>query len=97
MLFPKVKSVKAIEKYKLHIQFNDGVEGVYDLAHLADRGVFTAWETDDNFKKVFINPESGAITWTGGLDIDTVSVYCNIKGIDVDKFLNSRQRHPAYL
>jgi len=32
MQFPKVIYVKALEKYKIEVHFNDGTKGVYDLS-----------------------------------------------------------------
>ena len=96
MLFKQIKTVKAIEKYKLHVLFSDGTEGVYDAGHLAGKGVFKAWDKDNNFEKVFISPDSGAITWPGEMDIDTVTVYSSIKGINSDDFLNTHQ-HAAHI
>jgi hypothetical protein len=40
MKFPKVKSVKAISNYILHVVFTDGTEGKYDAGFLADKGIF---------------------------------------------------------
>lgn len=97
MLVPKMKAVNAISKYKLQVLFNDGTEGIYDVAHLAGKGVFKAWEEKENFYKVHISSESGAITWPGELDIDTVNVYCKIKEIEVDEYLNSTARHATYI
>jgi Protein of unknown function (DUF2442) len=91
MTFKQIKTVKAIEKYKLHVLFNDGIMGVYNAGHLAGKGVFKSWDSDNNFEKVFISPDSGAITWPGEIDIDTVTVYCSIKGIKLDDWLNSYQ------
>ncbi len=96
MKFPKIISVTAIEKYKLYVRFSDASEGEYDVSHLAGKGVFKGWDTDNNFSKVSINTESGAITWPGELDIDTINVYCKMKGLDVDVYLNSKQQHAAY-
>ncbi len=96
MQFPKIKSVTAKEKYMLYIIFSDATEGEYDVSSLAGKGVFKIWDVDDNFSQVYINPDSGAITWPGELDIDTISAYCNIKGVDVDEYLNSKQHHATY-
>ena len=96
MKFPKITSVTAIGKYKLYVRFSDGSEGEYDVSHLAGKGVFKSWDTDNNFSKVSINTESGAINWPGDLDIDTISVYCKIKDLDVDAYLSSKQQHAAY-
>jgi hypothetical protein len=96
MQFPEIISVTAIGKYKLYVRFSDASEGEYDVSHLAGKGVFKSWETDNNFSKVSINTESGAITWPGELDIDTINVYCKIKGLDVDAYLYLKQQHAAY-
>lgn len=97
MQFPKIISVKALGKYKIQAKFNDGTEGVYDLSDMAGKGVFKSWEEDDNFNKVFINPESGAVTWPGDIDIDTLNLYCNIKGIDIDDFIKNQKPYATYL
>ncbi|HEV2830374.1 MAG TPA: DUF2442 domain-containing protein [Hanamia sp.] len=81
MQFPKIISVEAITKYKLKVHFNDGTQGMYELSDLAGQGVFKTWDIDNNFFKVFINKESGAISWPGEIDIDTINAYCAIKGI----------------
>jgi len=86
-----MKSLKAIsatplEKYKLNLSFNDGTKGVIDLSDLAGKGVFTAWEEDDTFSKVFIDQESGAIAWPGNLDIDTLNCYLQIKGLTYSQY-----------
>ncbi len=95
MQFPKIKSVAAIENYRLHIVFTDGAEGDYDISHLSGKGVFKNWDTNSTFYKVFINPESGAISWPGELDVDTINIYCTIKGISVDSYL-TEEHHAAY-
>ena len=84
----KITSVKAIEKYKIFVSFNDETKGVYDVSSLAGKGVFKTWEEDDNFFKVFINSESGAITWPNDIDIDTYNMYCNIKKISPEEYFN---------
>jgi hypothetical protein len=96
MQFPKVISVKAIQKYKIEVHFDDSTQGVYDLSHLAGKGVFNLWEKDDNFSKVFINNESGAISWPGEIDLDTLNIYCKIQGISTDKYLQSQTNHATY-
>lgn len=95
MMLPKIKSVKAIKNYVLQVAFLDGVQGDYDAGFLAGKGVFKNWNEDDNFYKVYIDAESGAIAWPGELDIDTVNVYCSIKGINADAYLSQLQ-HAAY-
>ncbi len=95
MELPKVKSVTAVKNYLLHVVFTDTTKGDYDVSHLAGKGVFKSWDADNNFYKVFINPESGSISWPGELDIDTICVYCAINNLDVDSYL-SQSYHAAY-
>ncbi|MEO5908802.1 MAG: DUF2442 domain-containing protein [Ginsengibacter sp.] len=85
--------MEAIEKYKLNIWFNDGTHGVYDVADLAGKGVFKIWDIDDHFFGVGISKESGAISWPGEIDIDTINAYCSIKGISPDKFIKNQVTH----
>ncbi len=96
MKLPVLKSVQPVEKYKISVCFLDGTNGIYDLNHLAQKGVFKMWDIDDNFNKVFINPESKAISWLGELDIDTINVYCALKNINVDQYLKSSSLHACY-
>jgi hypothetical protein len=93
MQFPKISSIKAIAKYKLRIRFEDGTEGIYDISDLAGHGVFKIWDVDNNFFKAVINQESGAISWPGEIDIDTINAYCTIKGITPDKYFNKQSKY----
>jgi len=81
MKFPKAISAVSLGKYKLHLSFDDGVEGIVDLSDVAGKGVFTSWNKDDSFNKVFIDNESGAVSWPGNFDIDTLNCYLQIKEI----------------
>lgn len=95
MEFPKIISVEAIDKFKLKIIFNDGVEGIYDVSDLAGNGVFKVWQDRDIFFKVFINKESGAISWPGEIDIDTLNAYCTITGISPKQYFQNKMEHAA--
>lgn len=86
MKSPKAISVTPLEKYKLILSFNDGTTGIVDLSDLAGKGVFTAWDKDDTFSKVFIAQESGAIAWPGNLDIDTLNCYLQIKEMTYSQY-----------
>ena len=95
MKTPQITAVKALKKYSIEIQFNDGLNGTYDVSHLAGKGVFKSWDEHNNFFKVDIDSESGAITWPGELDIDSIAVYCAIKNIDVQDYLKPAVNHAA--
>jgi hypothetical protein len=93
----RIIEVTPLEKYKLFVRFSDGVEGAIDLSHLAGKGVFQSWEKNEDFYKVFISPESHAITWPGEIDIDTYKAYCTIKGINPEDYFKSEQQHATHL
>lgn len=86
MKSPQVISATAMGKYNLRLSFNDGTEGIVDLSDLAGKGVFVAWDKDDLFNKVYIDKESGAISWPGNLDIDTLNCYLQIKEMTYNQY-----------
>ena len=96
MGFPVIVAVKAIDKYKLNVQFDDGIEGTYDVSHLAGKGIFKSWDIDDNFFKVGIHEESGAISWPGELDLDSLNIYCIIKGVTPENIFHNSVTHASY-
>ncbi len=89
----KVISVKALEKYKIFVSFNDGTEGIYDLSDVAGKGVFKAWDDGDYFNRVFINPENDAIAWDDYLEIDSLNCYLHIKGITWEQYKEMSQQN----
>ena len=89
----KAVSVEALDDYKIFVSFTDGVKGLYDLSDLAGKGVFKSWDKDNNFHKVFINEENGAITWPGDIDIDTLNAYLTIRKIEPEDFFKSSMKH----
>ncbi len=92
MLLPKIISVIVLEKYKIRLKFKDGTEGMADLSDLAGTGVFKAWDIDENFSKAFIDEESGAVSWPGNLDIDTLNCYLQIKGLTYAEYKLKSQK-----
>ena len=77
-----VKEVKALPGYKLHLKFSDGVEGAADLSDLVGKGVFSIWRDRKNFKAVYIDPQSHAVAWPGGIDLCPDRLYMEITGIE---------------
>lgn len=93
----RATSVKALEKYKIFIQFNDGTEGVLDLCDIAGKGVFKSWDINDNFNNVFIDAESKTISWPNEIDIDTYNAYFTIHKIDPADYFNKEKRYATSL
>jgi len=93
----KIKSVRAMEKYKIFIQFNEGSEGILNLQDLTGKSVFKSWDVNNNFSKVFISDESGAITWPEEIDIDTLNAYFTIKNINPEEYFKKERTHASHL
>jgi hypothetical protein len=91
----KIISVKALERYKIYAEFNDGTKGVYDLSDLAGKSAFKIWEQPGYFNKVFINPENNAIAWNEMVEIDTLNCYLHIRNISFEEYraMNKEQNH----
>ncbi len=69
--------VKALPNYRLWLRYDDGMEGEVDLSHLIGKGVFTAWQQEGFFDKVFIGP-AGQIAWSDQIEVCSDSLYMKI-------------------
>ena len=62
--------------YRLHLRFEDGVEGVVDLApNLSFRGIFEPLRDPAYFALVRVDPELGTVVWPNGADLDPDVLY----------------------
>jgi hypothetical protein len=76
---PVATAVKALDNYRLWVQFSDGVEGIADLAEFAGQGVFALWNDYHEFEKVSVGP-GGEITWGEQIDMCPDAIYLRITG-----------------
>jgi hypothetical protein len=74
----EITRAEARPGYRLWLRFHDGVEGEVSLAHLVGRGVFKAWQDEAEFAKVRIDPDSGTVSWPGGIDLAPDALYRRI-------------------
>ena len=74
-----VVAAEARSAFKVWVRFENGVEGEADLSDLAGRGVFKRWtENPAEFGQVSVDPESGTVTWPGGLDVAPDRLYSEV-------------------
>jgi hypothetical protein len=73
--------VTPLPEYHLRLRFEDGVEGVIDVASLVTfSGVFDPLKDQAYFETVSLNPEIGTICWPNGADLDPEVLYSVISG-----------------
>ena len=82
-----VVKVKPLDGYRLHICFDDGAEGIIDLAEaISFSGIFEPLNDPAYFSKVDVNSDVGTICWPNGADIDPDVLYSIITGEPIPSF-----------
>ncbi|MGB8646141.1 MAG: DUF2442 domain-containing protein, partial [Anaerolineae bacterium] len=67
--------------------FEDGVEGIIDLAELVQfKGVFAPVQDLDYFRQARVNPELGTIVWPNDADLDADVLYALVQGQPIPSF-----------
>ncbi len=81
----KPTQVKALDGYRIWIEFEDGVQGVVDLSSYAGRGIWQAWEDRSLFESVRITPHR-AIGWGDSelLDMCADWAYQQVADVSLD-------------
>jgi len=76
-----IVAATAVGDYRLHLRFEDGVEGVIDLTPvLSFRGVFEPLKDPNYFNQVRVDPELGSVAWPNGADLDPDVLYGRLTG-----------------
>ena len=79
-----IVAVKPLGEYRLYLRFEDGTEGIVDLAgRLAFRGVFEPLRDPAYFAQVRVDNELGTIAWPNGADLDPDVLYSQLTGIPI--------------
>ncbi len=79
--------VTALEDYRIWIRYSDESAGEVDLADLAGRGVFSAWNDPDCFKDVHLG-SSGAVAWGEGIELCPDALYMELTGKSLDEIVS---------
>lgn len=76
-----IVAAEAMEGCRLKLRFEDGVEGVVDVAQIVPlTGVFATLRNRSEFTAVRVVPELGTVCWPGGADLDPDVLYAIIIG-----------------
>jgi hypothetical protein len=88
-----VVSVIAAIPYRLHIRFDDGIEGSIALDELVPfEGIFAPLRDLSEFRKVSVHPELGVVCWPNGADLDSDVLYSRITGTPVGRKIALERR-----
>lgn len=72
----RIKDVKAVHGFVLHIEFTDGTERDVDVSKYFHGPVFDEIRSDPHlFRSVKVDPVSRTITWDNGADIDPDTLF----------------------
>jgi hypothetical protein len=81
-----VVEVRPLGGYRVHIRFEDGVQGELDLGRLIRfRGVFAGLADAQEFARVRVDPELGTIAWPNGADLDPDVLYAEVTGTPIEE------------
>lgn len=80
-IVPDPIEVKAIEKYKLYIKFENGEEKILDMEEELNEKFYNKLKNYEYFKNVKISQTGITIEWEDGEDISPENLYNNSKAI----------------
>ena len=74
--YPAIIKVTPLEKSIIHLEFDNGLEGDYDMKPLIQHGgEYEALKSEDIFKSPKIADYGGFIDWDGGISISAGVIY----------------------
>jgi hypothetical protein len=78
-MMPRVVKVAPLPKYRLHVEFDDGVAGTIDLSGELDGEVFQPLRDEALFRQVTVD-EFGAVCWPNGPDLAPDAMHSELSG-----------------
>lgn len=81
-MFPRVTQVRHMGRYRLELNFSDGVTGELDFEHrvVGRGGVFRPLEDVSFFGQVKVDREAGTIVWPNEVDFCPDVLYSLVTG-----------------
>ena len=92
-MFHLAKKVRYLGDYRLEIEFDTGEIGAVDLSDLpGEGGVFAPLNDLKFFRKVFVHPELGVLTWPNGADIAPETIYSMATGKPLPEWMEPDEK-----
>ena len=76
---PDIVGVRVLRHGVVLLTFEDGLEGEVDLTARLFGPVFERVRTPAGFAEVYVNEETGTITWPGEIDLAPDTLYVRVK------------------
>ena len=88
-----VVSVQPLSGHRLRLTFDDGVEGVVNVATMVQfTGVFEPLRDPAFFEQAKINEEFGTVYWPNDADLDTDVLYAAVTGVPLPEYVHAKGR-----
>lgn len=81
----RIVFAQALPGYRLHLRYDDGVEGTVDLSAEVGKGVFAIWRDPEVFARVQIDRNGRALVWPGEVDLCADALYLEITGMTAEQ------------
>jgi hypothetical protein len=75
MIAPDIAAAVALEPYVVRVVFVDGEVRDVDIEPLLDGPVFAPLRNRDEFARVGVDEQTGAVAWPSGGDLDPDVIY----------------------
>ncbi|OGB96323.1 MAG: hypothetical protein A3G35_20340 [candidate division NC10 bacterium RIFCSPLOWO2_12_FULL_66_18] len=90
----KISKVKALQGYRLELEFDDGVSGTVDLSDLVGKGVFALLCDRRAFEQVRVG-SSGELVWGDQIDLCPDALYLKVTGRTPEDVFPALRHEPA--
>ena len=74
-MFLHVTNARALDGYRVEVRFDDGREGIADLAGTLDGPMFEPLKDPEVFRKLRVDEELQTIVWPNGADLAPEFIY----------------------
>ena len=90
----KLVDVKWVDGYRIHLYFDDGVDGIVDLSPLVGQGVFGFWQDLTAFRR-FSFGSGREIRWSDEVDLCADALYMEITQKAPDEVFPNLRKVPV--
>ena len=91
----RIAKVKVLPKYRLELEFDDGVSGTVDLSEAVGKGVFALWCDPLAFDRVCVG-SSGELTWDDRIDLCPDALYLKVTGKKPEDIFPALRNQPTH-